>query len=208
MALLAALDISDPPEVWSALGFLVDGDEVVVDGVRQRLGRGGKGLTAWSLWGVELPVGATDIDGLPTSVDSGEPPPPVTPAHPNGVTGLDHVVVFTPDLDRSVAAFESVGLELRRTRESDSYGAPMRQAFFRLGPVILEVVGGADATGDGPARFFGLAWTCADLDASAQWFGETLHPPKGAVQAGRRISTLDRAAGSRVAMAFMSPQPD
>ena len=47
----------------------------------------------------------------------------------------------------------------------------------------------------------------ADLDATARYLGDRLHPAKGAVQPGRRIATLDRGAGSTVAMAFMSPGP-
>ena len=83
----------------------------------------------------------------------------------------------------------------------------MVQVFFRLGEVVLEVVGGPQPSGDGPARFFGLAFTVADLDATARYLGDRLHPAKGAVQPGRRIATLDRGAGSTVAMAFMSPGP-
>ena len=43
----------------------------------------------------------------------------------------------------------------------------MRQTFFRLGPVILELVGPPQPDGDGPARFWGIAFTVADLDATA-----------------------------------------
>ena len=80
----------------------------------------------------------------------------------------------------------------------------MRQAFFRMGPVILEVVGGRKSTGDGPARFFGIAFNVADMDATAAYLGDRLHPAKKAVQPGRLIATLDKGAGSTVGMAFMS----
>jgi len=205
VALLASLDIGDGPDVWARLGFRVDTGVTRVDGVEHRLGVTGSGITAWSLAGVEL--GGADVDGLPTTVQDPDwvPAEPLTPRQPNGVVGLDHVVVATPDHARSVAAFEAIGLELRRVRETASYGAPMLQAFFRLGPVILELVGPGEANGDGPARFFGLAWTCADLDATAAVLGAALGAPKAAVQTGRQIATLRRDAGSRVAMAFMSP---
>lgn len=83
----------------------------------------------------------------------------------------------------------------------------MRQAFFRLGEIVLEVVGPREPAGEGAPRFFGLAWTVRDLDETAASLAERLHPPKDAVQPGRRIATLDKAAGSSVAMAFMSPPP-
>jgi hypothetical protein len=81
---------------------------------------------------------------------------------------------------------------------------PREQAFFRAGEVIVEVVGPVTAVADGPARFWGLAFTSADLDATAALLGARLRPPKTAVQAGRRIATLDRAAGSSLAVAVMS----
>ena len=124
--------------------------------------------------------------------------------HPNGVIALDHLVVGTPDLARTVAAIEDAGLELRRTRDSDTYGTPMRQAFFKAGDVILEVIGPAEKAGDGPARFYGLAWTVDDLDATATYLGDRLHPAKDAVQPGRMIATLDKSSGTTVRMAFMS----
>jgi hypothetical protein len=37
--------------------------------------------------------------------------------------------------------------------------------------------------------------------------GPRLLPAIDAVQPGRRIATLDRSAGSSVAMAFLSPEP-
>ncbi|GAC1318897.1 MAG: hypothetical protein NVSMB12_17970 [Acidimicrobiales bacterium] len=204
MPLLASLDIADPAAVWTDLGFAVTDGASVVDGVRHRQGAAGKGIVGWALWGATMAPEQDQIEGLPTVIAPGAPPAPLTPVHPNGVTGLDHVVVFTPDLPRSIAAFEAAGMELRRTRDTGGAGGPMRQAFFRLGPVILEVVGPEEASGEGPARFFGLAWTCDDLDATVRWLGDRLPDPKAAVQEGRRISTLTRDSGSTVAMAFMS----
>lgn len=200
---LASLLVGDPPQLWSELGFRVDDGAAVVSGVRHQLGGERKGIRAWSLRGTE----AEAVDGLTL-----DPPPPggeCSPGgvHPNGVVGLDHVVLLTPDLDRTIAAFEGIGLQLRRTREASTYGTPMKQAFFRLGPVILEIVGPLEGpAGDGPPRFYGLAFTVEDLDATAAFFGDRLRPAKDAVQEGRRIATLDKAAGSTVAMAFMSPE--
>ena len=113
------------------------------------------------------------------------------------------MVVTTPDLDRTVAALERAGLEARRTRDTGR----MRQVFFRLGDPILEVVGPPEPSGDGAARFFGLALTVSDLEATATALGEHLGEVKEAVQPGRRIATLRRTAGCTTALAFMSPPP-
>jgi catechol 2,3-dioxygenase-like lactoylglutathione lyase family enzyme len=127
--------------------------------------------------------------------------------HPNGTRAIDHVVVATPDLDRTVAALEAAGLEARRVRDAGRGDQAMRQVFFRLGDPILEVVGPPEPSGDGPARFFGLALTVADLDATAAALGPHLGEVKDAVQPGRRIATLRRSAGCTTALAFMNPPP-
>ena len=197
--------------MWVDLGFAVEDGTCWVGGIAHRLGAEGKGVTAWSIGEIDGLAAVRDAPTLAVSAATGlgSPSPPSSERlrerdHRNGVIALDHLVVGTPDLARTVSALEAAGLELRRTRESDTYGAPMRQAFFKAGGTIIEVVGGAEPTGDGPARFFGLAWTVADLDETAAYFGDRLHPAKDAVQPGRMIATLDKAAGSTVRMAFMS----
>jgi len=205
VAELASLLIGDPADLWASLGFAVDDDgDAHVAGVRHMLGGLESGLRDWAFR--DLADGVNDIDGVKFGIPSGPPRP--TPAHPNGVIGLDHLVLSSPDLDRTIASFESAGIELRRVRETGTDERPMRQAFFRTGPVILELVGPRVATGDGPLRFFGLAWTVRDIEETAAYLGDRLRPAKDAVQPGRRIATLDRAAGSTVSMAFMSGEPD
>jgi hypothetical protein len=203
-ARLVALAVADEPVRWQEAGFAVDGGgRCWLGDVTVSLAPGtGKGVRAWSVEGITGPV-----DGLP-ALDL----PPAEPAdaavlHPNGTTAIDHVVVTTPDLDRTVAALEDAGLEARRVREADTGGRPIRQVFFRLGQPVLEVVGPPQPSGDGPARFFGLALTVADLAATAGALGDRLGEAKDAVQPGRRIATLRRSAGCTTAVAFMSPPP-
>jgi hypothetical protein len=204
MAELAALLVGDPPEVWADLGFVVEDGAAHVSGVRHVLGGEKKGIRDWSIRG--LPDGVDGIDGATFGLPAAAPQP--TPDHPNGVIALDHLVVFSPDLGRTIGALEAAGLDLRRTRDTGTYGAPMQQAFFKLGEVILELVGPKEPSGDGPLRFYGLAWTVRDLDATAAHLGDRLKPAKDAVQPGRRIATLASSGGSTVPHAFMSPEPD
>ena len=58
----------------------------------------------------------------------------------------------------------------------------------------------------GPARFWGVTMIASDLDALAAHLGPKLRPIKDAVQPGRRIATLDRAAGLKTNVAFMTPE--
>jgi hypothetical protein len=205
MAELAALLVGDPPEVWRDLGFVVDDEGAAhVSGVRFVLGGAKKGVRDWSLRGLD--DGVDELDGAPFGLPVA--PPKSTPEHSNGVVALDHLVVLTPDVGRTIAAAEAKGIDLRRVRDTGTYGAPMQQAFFKLGEVVLEVVGPKEPSGDGPLRFFGLAWTVRDLDETATFLGDRLKPAKDAVQRGRRIATLASSGGSTVPHAFMSPEPD
>src|SRR5690606_12534115 len=152
---LDELVVGDEPEAWAGAGFAVDGDGVVrVGAVRIRLvGRAdGKRIRSWSLRG--QPAATTHLDGVPTPVSQATAPEPAE--HPNGLVALDHLVLLTPDMGRTTAALEALGIELRRTRDVDAsqYGFPAKQRFFRIGEPILEVVGAAEPNGDGPAALF------------------------------------------------------
>ena len=200
--------VAGEPAAWTAAGFRVDEDLCEVGAVRIRLaGPGaGKGIVAWSVRGLER----TDLDGLPTTPS--DTPPAAGSRHPNGALSLDHLVVFTPDRERTVAALEGAGLDLRRLREGPTHpGGPTRQAFFRMGEVILEVI---EARADSrmreepaPARLWGLAFGVEDLDRTAREMGELLGAPRDAVQPGRRIATARREARLGAAVAFISPGP-
>lgn len=218
------LTIADEPSTWAALGFAVDGDVCRIGDLPIRLaGRdAGRGVVGWTLSGATSDA----LDGLPTA-RAGEPPatrplaagaapaappspPTVLPHHPNGIAALDHVVAITPALDRTIAALRAAGLDLRRVREEPTPAGAPRQAFFRLGSAILEVVQEpADAIerGGGPDRpafFWGLALVAPDLDATVAHLADHASDVRPAVQPGRRIATLRRSAGLAVPVALMS----
>jgi hypothetical protein len=203
------ITVADPPEAWAAAGFAVDDDGVCRIGrVRVRLvGRDhGKRIVGWSLRGAPEGALADGLDGLPTTAS--EAPAPEPGAHANGALSIDHVVLISPDLARTTKAIEGIGLPLRNQRDSDTYGAPMRQHFFRLGEVVLELIGSPETAGEGSPGFFGFAHTVADLDAAGALLGEHLGSVKEAVQPGRRIATLrHKELGMSVATALMSPEP-
>lgn len=179
--------VADEPAAWTAAGFTVSDDCVIAGSVRIRLvGRSaGHGILDWTL---------TDDE------------PDIQPAtHPNGSLFIDHLVLLSPNLARSVAELAAMGLSPRGERDGDFAGSPMRQIFFRMGEVILEVVGSPDAENDGPWTFWGLTFAVEDIDATASFFGSHVGQVKDAVQPGRRICTLrHRDLDLSVATAFMS----
>lgn len=199
---LVALDVAGPPEPWVELGLTVADGVAQLGEVTLRFGKAGEGVVGWALQGIEGPA---DLDGLATVWL----PEPVTPNHPVdhplGATAVDHVVVATPDPARTFACFISAGLELKRERAGGTEQRPLRQGFFRHGEATIEVVGPPEGAGDGAASIWGITLVVADLAAAAERLGEErCGAPRDAVQPGRRIATVRRAAGLPVAVALMS----
>ncbi|HSV41105.1 MAG TPA: hypothetical protein VLI04_20255 [Nocardioidaceae bacterium] len=196
------LVIADEPSAWQAAGFTVEDGICRIGTVRVRLVGSGpvRGIVSWSLREVAPDV---SVDGIPTT--SSDRPPSEPAQHPLGVTHIDHVVLSTPDLVRTEAAFDAIGVKARRHRDTQLAGAPLRQVFFRMGEVIIEVIGSPDASGEGPASFWGLTHAVVDLDAAAALLGAHAGRVKDAVQPGRRITTLrHRDLGISVPTALIS----
>lgn len=203
-SLLCELEIGGAAEPWAELGLRLDPDGACrLGAVTLRFtGEGEGGIRGWTLSGAP---GEGDVDGLPTRHLPAVPPPEPAPAHPNGALRLDHVVVMSPDLDRTFAALEAAGLDLRRVRDAGTPEHPVRQGFYRVGEAILEVVGDVDPPG--PARFWGLVIVVSDLDALAVRLGERLGRPRDAVQPDRRIATVRDEAGLGLPVAVMTQPP-
>jgi hypothetical protein len=209
MTSIAELRIADDPLAWQALGLDVDGGHATHLGhVRIQFDPHAEhvGIVGWTVAGAPDEA-VSDVDGLPTA--HGEPPSLAAHAssHLLGVEQIDHLVVTTPDLDRTVDALtRKLGLLLRRTRDTGTPERPMRQAFFRMGEVVLEVVGPRQPDADsGPARFWGLALTVLSLPEALGFLGADLvGEARVAVQPDREIATVRPAAGLAVPVALMS----
>ncbi len=229
MVTIEQITLAEDPQRWESLGFCVSDATVRLGEVRVALAGSdaGRGILGWTL----REIASIELDGLPTQAadpsasaagDSAEArtgddlpharaPRAATPGHPNGIAAIDHVVAMSPDLDRSVVALQAVGLDLRRIREQPTPAGAPRQAFFRLGEVILElvqepaeVVATRPDGANGPARFWGLALLSDDLERTVARVGEHSSEIRTAVQPGRRIATLRRSAGLAVPVALMS----
>lgn len=197
---LAAIRVPGDGAAWERVGFALDDGQV-------RLANGAiEPFHDTTVLAVQLPGGdvvAADLEGI--SLVAAEPCGPAD--HPNGAIDLDHLVIMTPDLDRTSSAVAVVlGLPQRRLRET----ADVRQAFHRFDPAddgtrgcIVEIV---ERTGLERTSLWGLVVNVGDLDRCA---GERDHvgQPRDAVQPGRRIASVRRDAGLGLAVAFMSPEP-
>lgn len=208
---LTELEIGDDPLAWERAGFVVVDGVAQVGHVRLRfVGPGAevtRGIRSWS-FAADLPA---DLDGVTTwaAPEPGDP----APDHPNGVNHFDHVVLMSPDSDRTTEILAAAGFEARGVREFDRKGTVMRQTFFWMGEVILELVGpahpdpgGAPASSASAASLWGLAFTTPDLDATVSTLGDLCSEARTAVQPGRRIASLrHKELDVTVPVAFMTP---
>jgi hypothetical protein len=222
---LHTLVIADDIDGWERAGFVVERTadregEIWVGSIRFTMtgrppdhaesGSPQRGIVAWEFDEIDA-IDDGGIDGIPTARYVADPTErqasEVTRAwHPNGASRLDHVVMMSPDLDRTVGALERHGFEARRTRVIPGSEPPRQQVFFWAGETIIELVAPVTATGDDPARLWGLAITTDDIDSAATRLGEHMSSPKPAVQAGRRIATVRTAdLDISTAIALMSP---
>lgn len=209
--------VGDSPTAWAQAGFSMEGSATRIGSTTIVCDpAAGEGITQVTIRGLDGP-----LDGL--AITSDTPPAVPNQTHANGVSGFDHLVAMSPDIERTSGALRSAGLDRRRTRVFTVGKERRRQDFFWLGDVVLELVGVAPSETEtaetvpddstrgrdvSPASFWGLALECADLDTAAAELGDRLGRIKDAVQPGRRIATLrTRELGIGVPIALMSPHP-
>jgi len=213
LILLTALRLSASASSWERLGFPLTasptGSSFVAGGLTFELEAPLGERTGLTGWRFTSDVDGPDrvIDGIPTSFAAASAigsaiASTVDPVL--GITGVDHVVIMTPSLDRTCGAItEALRLPLKRIRE---VGGGVRQGFHRAGSVILEVVERPDIDVVEPARLWGLVFDVADLDGVVDRLGpDVVGSPRDAVQKGRRIATVRSEAGLGCAVAFMTP---
>ena len=214
------LTVVGDPDVWRSIGLTVSVDglvplfgtslRIVAPAGQDGVGPGdeagasagdvagdGFGLAGWAFSGIP-DVG--NVAGFPTEVV--DVSAPVFAAHPIGAAQLDHVVIFTGNMDEVSEAIEArTGCERRRVRDLGE----MQQGFHRIGRggLIIEIVQHADR--DRVTEMWGLVVIVDDLDAACALLGEDrVSAPKDAVQPGRRIATIRPEVGLGTAVALMS----
>jgi catechol 2,3-dioxygenase-like lactoylglutathione lyase family enzyme len=124
------------------------------------------------------------------------------------VTGLDHVVIRTPNPERAVALYAGrLGLSLRLDRTEPSWGA--RLLFFRCGDLIIEVAHNLKVgISDEPDKLWGLSWRVPDAaqaHARLQAAGIEVSELRVGRRPGTRIFTV-RSHTSGVPTIMVGPE--
>ncbi len=124
------------------------------------------------------------------------------------VSGLDHIVIRTPDAERAAALYGArLGLDMRLDREVMG----RRLMFFRCGDAIVEIIRD-DTLADRRDRLWGLSWRVADADvarerlANARW---NVSEVRTGMKPGTRVFTVrDKTGGVPTLMVQPSPKRD
>lgn len=119
--------------------------------------------------GARLHVATDSTHGVPVSLVEHEPlaaansPARITADRDVTDSGLDHVVIRTPNPERAVALYAGrLGLSLRLDRSERSWGA--RLLFFRCGDLVIEVAHDLKTgVSDEPDKLWGLSWRAPDI---------------------------------------------
>jgi catechol 2,3-dioxygenase-like lactoylglutathione lyase family enzyme len=104
--------------------------------------------------------------GVPIAIVQRPAPPPPSPAatdEASAITGLDHVVIRSPNPERAIAFYAGrLGLDLRLDRSNPAWGS--RLLFFRCGDLVVEIAHDlAKGVSGGPDQLWGLSWRAADI---------------------------------------------
>jgi catechol 2,3-dioxygenase-like lactoylglutathione lyase family enzyme len=108
-----------------------------------------------------------DTHGVAIRLVRDEPPAPspFVDDEAAAVSGLDHLVINTPDPERAIALYGGrLGLDLRLDRTNPDWG--MRLLFFRCGGLIVEIAHALKGPTDGPDSLWGLTWRVPDIEAA------------------------------------------
>ena len=206
------IEIADEPARWAALGFELGrtgsaGSAAVDVRLSRRGSEGESGRCDRRLVAAGYRRAPSSTACRPT-ISERRPSAPRSP-HPNGVVAIDHVVAVLPEL-RAHASAALAGRRAstcRRIREEPTPAGAPRQAFFRLGGEILELVPEPDeasppaAARSGPCLPLGLALLVDDVDAAVA-ADRAARAPRGprCSGAGSRRSSARPGSASRFAL--------
>lgn len=198
---LAGISVPGTPAPWRRLGFDC-GDPGFLAG-EVAIVFGGTGEQP----GLAFDRDAGALEGLAAATVAPQPEPLPEKHHPNAVTGIDHVVIATPDVDRTSGALEDAGLRCLGERSATIGGRAVEQRFHHAGGCLLELVGKEGAHGEGQPSVWGVTFVTSDIDSLPALEPSPVASIRDAVQPGRRIATVTSDAGLPVRVAFMDPRP-
>jgi catechol 2,3-dioxygenase-like lactoylglutathione lyase family enzyme len=147
--------------------------------------------------GARLTLAAKATYGVPIELverKDSEAPSPLLADEAACVSGLDHVVVRTPNPERAIAFYAGrLGLDLRLDRSNPEWGA--RLLFFRCGDLVVEIAHDLkNGLSDGPDHLWGLSWRVPDVasaNARLKAAGIDVSEPRTGRRPGTQVFTVN-----------------
>ncbi|HEY1926000.1 MAG TPA: VOC family protein [Caulobacteraceae bacterium] len=129
----------------------------------------------------------------------------------DGIAGLDHVVIRTPDPERAIALYGAkLGLDFRLDRSNPAWGS--RLLFFRCGDAVVEIAADPRVPrSDGPDVLSGLAFRAPDPDAARARLaaaGFDVSEARAGRKPGTRVFTLRSGIVGAPALVIGGQGPD
>ena len=124
---------------------------------------------------------------------STEAPSPILEDEAAAVSGLDHVVVRSPNPERAIAFYAGrLGLDLRLDRSNPDWG--QRLLFFRCGDLVVEIAHDLKkGVSDSPDHLWGLSWRVPDIakaQARLKSAGLDVDAPRDGRRPGSEVFTV------------------
>lgn len=218
--------ITDNDSAWEQVGFNINAADKYADFGEIRLwfkpGSGGKGITSWGF--ANLDVAASNCNtstlcGIPMINQSNMDKiiDDTSYGHPNGVVGIDHIVISTKNPQWVENEFLRLGIKKKRETTNNKLG--ISYSFYRPGKTILEVISTvADINNEIvpsviettemalPGTYiWGITFVTKDIDFTHKALVDLTKLPWDAVQKGRKITTLNsQKANISTKVAFIS----
>ncbi len=131
---------------------------------------------------------------------------PTGPRDTGRTPGLDHIVLRTPDPERTAALYGArLGLDMRLDREVMG----RRLMFFRCSDAIVEIIGDDTLTHD---TLWGLSWRVANADTERNRLagaGLNVSEVRAGMKPGSKVFTVrDKTCGVPTLMIEPSPKRD
>jgi catechol 2,3-dioxygenase-like lactoylglutathione lyase family enzyme len=109
------------------------------------------------------------------------------------ISGLDHIVVRTPNPERAIAFYAGrLGLDLRLDRSNPDWGS--RLLFFRCGDLVVEIAHDLKkGVSDRPDHLWGLSWRTPDVakaNARLKAAGIDVSEPRDGRRPGSQVFTV------------------
>lgn len=232
---LIAVNVADDAEAWSTAGFTVSpssssssttcsirigtADFVLLGSSARKPDE--YPVQSWLFYRKGDPVDGEihhDIDGLDIRTTGRLPTKPsgsTAPTHENKVTTIDHIVIQSIDVRKTVAEFRAkLGMEPRRLGGVGPMRKGLLFAFYKFAEdgCVIEIVGpdGTDPNvkpASPKTRLWGTTFNVSDMKASHATLDKRGAAKRliAAVQGGRSIYTLDnKKIGVGMDMAFIS----